>query len=361
MTCSRKHSTQSALTRRQFLTATSSLLGASTLAACAGEPSATMQATAVRTTTSTSNGETRVVEHLMGAVEIPANPQRVVTLHDLSLTTMALHLGFQPIGSHGRIGANGEETFTLGEGLSAAGLTHVGAFNAINFERLLTLEPDLIIGRSLEAPVYEELSAIAPTVLAPNEVSLDSIAFSAFVADLLNRTQRHEEFLALYEQKIALIKALVPNPQEVYVTHLFMFDAEGTILMQGGTSPIDQVIRDVGFSKREAVREMENDYTPGATGDNFYRLSLEVVPDLDADFVFNNYFKQGNNLTLDSSRDIENGPIWQQMYAVQQNQYINSNGGPVGGNGLFFLLNAADLIRAHIGERGFVTRAGGWD
>ena len=360
MTYSRKHLPQSALTRRQFLATTGSLLGASTLAACASEPNATGQATAVPTT-STGTAGTRVVEHLMGEVEIPANPQRVVTLHDLSLTTMALHLGFQPIGSHGRLDENGEELIFLGEGLSTAGLTHVGEFNAINFERLLTLEPDLIIGRSLEEPVYEELSTIAPTVLVPNEITLDSVAFTAFVADLLNRTQRHEELQTLYEDKIALIKALVPNPEEVYVTRLVMADAEGTILMQGGTTPVDQVIRDVGFSKREAVREMENEYTPDTTGDNLYRLGLEVVSDLDADFVFNNYFQQGSNLSLNISRDIENGPIWQQMYAVQQGQYINSNGGPVIGNGLFFLLNAADLIRTHIGERNFVTRAGGWD
>jgi len=306
--------------RRQFLTA-GLALGAGTLAACANQAVQPSQSPAVPSVAPSMPAATRTVNHLMGEVAIPVDPQRVVTLHDLGLTTMALHLGFQPIGSHGRLGANGEETFSLGEGFSSVGLTHVGAFDAINLERIIALQPDLIIGRSFEESIYDQLSQIAPTVLVPAAITADSVAYSAYLADLLNRTQRHEELAALYEAKIERIKLLVPNPQGVYVTALIMNSEDGVVQMFGGTLPIDKVFRDVGFSKRAAVRKMEEQFVPG--GDR-YTLSLETISDLDADFVFNNYYGSGSDISLNSSRVIETGSLWQQLNAVQQRQYINS-------------------------------------
>jgi iron complex transport system substrate-binding protein len=343
--------------RRQFLAA-SLALGAGTLAACANQAVQPSQITAMPNATPTTSAATKDVNHLIGEVEIPADPQRVVTLHDLGLTTMALHLGFQPIGSHGRIGANGEETFSLGEGFSPEGLTHVGASDAINIERIIALQPDLIIGRSFEEPIYDQLSQVAPTVLVPPEITADAVAYSAYLANLLNRTQRHEELVALYEAKIEQIKFLVPNPEELFVTALIMNSDDGVIQMFGGTLAIDKVFRDVGFNKRAAVREMEEQYVPG--GDR-YLLSLETIADLDADFVFNNYYGSGSDVSLISSQVVETGSIWQQLHAVQQRQYINSDAGLTYGSGMFYLLNAADLVRTHIGERAFVTNFGGWD
>ncbi|MEO0563018.1 MAG: ABC transporter substrate-binding protein [Chloroflexota bacterium] len=296
----------------------------------------------------------RTVEHLAGTTEIPADPQRVITLHDLGLTSAAIHLGFQPIGSLGRVGEGGDEFFIMAEGISSEGLTHVGAFTAVNFERVVELEPDLIIGRQFEMEIYDELSNIAPTVLMPPEVDNDDITYSAYLAALLNRTQRHEELVALYEEKIDLIKQLVPNPEEIYVTTFVMADAEGTIQIFGGTLPISRVVDEVGFSRRALVRDVYADYVPG---DERSRLSLEVLDDLDADFIFNNYWPW----TMEASADIENGPIWETLWAVQNNQYINSFGSLTYGTGMFYRINAADLVLTHIAERDFVTREGGWD
>src|SRR5690606_2836491 len=41
-------------------------------------------------------------------VDIPADPQRIVSLHDVSLTLPLLELGVIPVGSHGRTTAEGE-------------------------------------------------------------------------------------------------------------------------------------------------------------------------------------------------------------------------------------------------------------
>lgn len=273
---------------------------------------------------------------------------------------MALHLGFRPIGSHGRIGLNGEETLSLGEGFSPAGLTHVGVFNAINIERIIALKPDLIIGRLFEEPIYDQFSAIAPTILVPPDTTADPIAYSAYLANLLNRTDRHEELVALYKAKIEHIKALTPNPQDVYVTSMIMNSADGIVMMFGGTLPIDKVFRDVGFSKRKAVREAEEQLVLDPGSDRNL-LNLESMPDLDADFIFNNYYIDGSDISLNSSRVVEIGPIWQQLKAVQRRQYINSQDSLTYGDGMFYLLNAANLVQTHVGERVFVTNPDGWD
>ncbi|MCG8347912.1 MAG: hypothetical protein MI924_09055 [Chloroflexales bacterium] len=83
------------LTRRGFIIGAGGLLGAAALGACADQPVATDQEADPTAAAAASSGETRVVEHALGEVAIPADPQRVITLHDIGLTTMALHLGFQ--------------------------------------------------------------------------------------------------------------------------------------------------------------------------------------------------------------------------------------------------------------------------
>ncbi|MEM6431670.1 MAG: ABC transporter substrate-binding protein, partial [Deinococcota bacterium] len=303
----------------------------------------------------------RTVEHLAGTTEIPADPQRVMTLHDIGLTTMALHLGFQPFASQGRL-VDGKEYFYLGKGFNSEGLELAGTYPDFDLERILGLEPDLIIGRVWEEDIYDELSAIAPTVLVPVDIMSDDILFSEYMANILNRMDRHEAFVREYESIIDRIQRLVPNPEEITVTSVVIQDAEPTIMIFGGVLPIDKVIRDVGFSKREAIVDMETQFAAENMTDRF-RLSIEALPEIDADFIFNNYYlaPDGNYDSLAITEDFMSGPFWNSLFAVQNNQYIQVESNQTYGDGMFYLLNAANMVLTHVAERGFVTNEEGWD
>ncbi|MEL6406464.1 MAG: ABC transporter substrate-binding protein [Chloroflexota bacterium] len=291
----------------------------------------------------------RTVEHFMGETEIPADPQRIITLHDQGLTMVALELGVRPIGSHGRTSEDGTNFFRLGPGYLGEGIEHVGTFGAVNLERILELEPDLIIGRNFEEEIYDDLTSIAPTILVPSEIHFYPIPFSEYVATLLNRTERHDELVAQYEGTIERIRQLVPNYEEVYATALIMSGGEGEIFVRGFGMNIDTVLEDVGFNRREALQDIPFE---SATS-----LSLEVANTVDADFIFNHYW----DWTIGESASVENGPIWQSLWAVQNGQYITTYGLSTYGSAMYHLNNAAEMVLTHIGERDFITREGGWE
>ena len=105
------------------------------------------------------NGET-VVSHKYGETIMPENPQRIVCI---KMEDIALALGVENL-----VACRNFETFYLEDEVNALGVGTISVdeeANTINFEQVLSYEPDLIIIRdSFEQSIYDELSKIAPTI-----------------------------------------------------------------------------------------------------------------------------------------------------------------------------------------------------
>ncbi|MEM8621807.1 MAG: ABC transporter substrate-binding protein [Actinomycetota bacterium] len=105
----------------------------------------------------------RIVEHLYGATEIPADPQRIVALSEEFLLADLLSLGVTPVAST----SNDPDTFP---GIDPALTEGIEVIFTPDFdiEELAALEPDLLLGYGGvfdQAPGgYETISEIAPTV-----------------------------------------------------------------------------------------------------------------------------------------------------------------------------------------------------
>jgi len=105
----------------------------------------------------------REITHAMGVTDVPDAPQRVVILTNEG-TEALLAVGIEPVGAvrswlgnpwYAHIAAQME------------GVEMVGEESAVNLELIAALEPDLIIGNKLrQEKIYEQLSAIAPTVMS---------------------------------------------------------------------------------------------------------------------------------------------------------------------------------------------------
>ncbi|MGD1921518.1 MAG: hypothetical protein ACFCAD_23075 [Pleurocapsa sp.] len=84
---------------------------------------------------------TRLIEHSLGEAEIPANPQRIVTLHDSLLLSPAIALGVKPIAS---------TTYSAVDGIpfrevtpkQVKGIEILGDGHQPNLEKLLLLDQD---------------------------------------------------------------------------------------------------------------------------------------------------------------------------------------------------------------------------
>lgn len=99
---------------------------------------------------------TRIVNTLMGLIEVPVRPRRIVT--DWSIGHL-LALGEQPIGAPSTLLDNGG----LLDAYWNEGSADIGKHNEISHERILDLEPDLILTWNPEA--YASYARIAPTLV----------------------------------------------------------------------------------------------------------------------------------------------------------------------------------------------------
>ena len=104
------------------------------------------------------------IEHQFGTTEIPAEPDRVVTV-GFNDQDFVLALGVVPVGTREYMGYDYDARPWAAEQLDGEVLPTVGEAE-IDVEAVAALEPDLIVGiySFMDEDTYELLSGIAPTV-----------------------------------------------------------------------------------------------------------------------------------------------------------------------------------------------------
>ncbi|WFR64110.1 ABC transporter substrate-binding protein [Paenibacillus amylolyticus] len=105
-----------------------------------------------------NSGATRTYKSLSGDVEIPAEPKRIVT--DMYVSDL-LALGVKPVGA---VQYYLENPFYADQ---VAGIESIGDRAAVSMEKVIALNPDLIITYSDQASEIESYQKIAPTVVIP--------------------------------------------------------------------------------------------------------------------------------------------------------------------------------------------------
>jgi len=105
------------------------------------------------------------IENRFGTTEIPAEPQRVVTV-GFNDQDFVLGLGVTPVGERENLGDYDATTRPWAEELLPAEEIPTVGGAEINLEAVAALEPDLIVGvySFMDQTVYDQLSGIAPTL-----------------------------------------------------------------------------------------------------------------------------------------------------------------------------------------------------
>lgn len=214
-------------------------------------------------------------------VDIPADPQRIVSLHDQSITIPLLELGVVPVGSHGRTTEDGTPYIRSARMLTGADfdnsdIAFMGNFPA-DIEAVAAAEPDLIITVDAQSEILDQLETIAPTIVLDNAARAEYGLYST-LADLTG-TQRQLEMLeARYRHQIAEITALVDTAD---VTVNVIQGSGGELAVWHSYFNLGRVLRDAGFAFPRIVDAIPEGESA--------RWSGEVLPQLDADFVFVTY------------------------------------------------------------------------
>lgn len=148
---------------------------------------------------------TRTVAHDQGETEVPAEPERVVTLDSPHLDA-ALSLGVTPVGS---VRSSVDEGLPAYLGDRVDGVETVGTIEEPDLEAIAALQPDLVLSATVRhEEIYEELSQIAPTVFTPSSGTSWKDGF-LLVAEALALGEEGDAALAAYNDRVEGVGAAV--------------------------------------------------------------------------------------------------------------------------------------------------------
>lgn len=275
------------------------------LAACqpsgVGEPAATAAAD--------EGGFPLTIEHAMGETTIPDRPLRVVAL-DPSYVDATLLLGAELVG-YAEYRQDPEQPFApyLGDvSDETANAVNVGTIAEPDLEKILELEPDLIISAKVrQEALYPQLAKIAPTVFSESTGPTwkENVVL---LGTALGKKAEAEAAVAAYEERAAAVGAeiLAAYPDTTY--SLLRFAGEDTARLYSSDSFIGEIMADMGLPRPESA--------PDTTESILVPLSAEQILEADAGLVLVSTWEP-DGAEGDASRaqrdQFESNPLWQRL------------------------------------------------
>ncbi|OMF13760.1 ABC transporter substrate-binding protein [Paenibacillus amylolyticus] len=262
--------------------------------------------------TDETTGERTVKDDLGHDVIVPAKTERVFAPY---LEDSLLTLGVKPVaqwasGTKGHVYLQDQlsdvPTLDFSSGLPSP-------------EALMSYNPDFIIlhtAQYAENGVYESYSKIAPTYVFTN-ASGDVEKSLQIIGDLLGKTAEAEKAIATYHAKVESAKAELAKVAEGKKAAIIRFAPRGISMMGGNYFSGYVVYEQLGLGKPKLV-ESENSAI----------VSTEVLPEIDADFIFT--VEQGPG----SMKEMTETNVWNSMPAVKAGHVYAVEPAPWLGGGL---------------------------
>lgn len=267
----------------------------------------------------TSNQDCYIVRHVVGETCVPTDPKRIVALDSNTLEYL-LALGIKPTGA--------VLTSEFARYLDTEGITNIGSADEPSLEKILTLQPDLIIGTDYYEAVYQQSTKIAPTVLWGDALWNGSghsgewkKAFMSF-AELLQKTEDAEQSMNAYYQRLNQFKQqmgerlqqtavsvvrLYPDRINLYLKDSFC----GTVLQDAGLPRPDSQAIDAATASKQFGNAIQ------------VSISKEVLEQADGDVMFvwtGENTAEANQQAQKKLVELKSDPLWQRLNVVQQNQ-----------------------------------------
>lgn len=246
--------------------------------------------------------ETRVISTVMGDVEIPVNPKKIVAagyLGDL------LALGVKPIGAP-QFHMDNPFLKDLSVGIADIG-------NEISLEKTLALEPDLII-TSIDAD-YEQFSKIAPTVvILPGSIKTFTEELQV-IADIVGKQQEAKAWIETFDKSAAdarqQLSSVIGSDETVGI--YIMTDKDFYVLGDGLGRGGQAIYNALQLKAPELVQTDILD-----KGESYKQVSLEKLPDYAADHVFLSVELEEENKKTET--DLLDRALWKGLTAVKNDQ-----------------------------------------
>lgn len=252
-----------------------------------------------------SGGDTRVVDHLLGETEIPDEPERVATLWASTMSAMVA-MGEPPAGY--AFNAEPVPGVDVPADFDVEQMEYLGHSQELDFERIAEFDPDVILATGVHEESYDQLSAIAPTVV------LDWGGTGAWkehltdVAEVLGMPDAAADVEAEYQARVDEVAEAIGSPSDIEVS-VVRFHAE-ELRLEVRNSFAGQILDDVGLA-RPAPQDIEVEES------GFEPVSLERLPDGDGDAMFVFTIADANDDAPNLLEQARSNPLWDNLDAVQ--------------------------------------------
>lgn len=220
--------------------------------------------------------ETKKVIDLMGEVQVPVNPRRIIVTDGDEALQPVVALGIQPVGAS-RPSNTGSYSKWIIDRLPAD-MGYIGETYEPNYETVLGLEPDLIIMSNDDLPdlkgMYRRYSQIAPTFLVNTEPFLWRESLRS-IAAVTGRAAEAKALLDRYDVRVAQVRAKLAS--SIGTATVARVRSNLVRYMLQDTSFTWSVLKDVGF-RASSQQEI-------SANDAYVNISLERLDILDAGLI----------------------------------------------------------------------------
>ncbi|GEM32286.1 Fe2+-enterobactin ABC transporter substrate-binding protein [Nocardia neocaledoniensis NBRC 108232] len=263
----------------------------------------------------------REVPSAKGPIKVPADPQRVVVLNG-NLAGYLYDLEAKVVAADPRLlgvpNKPGEFPTGWAEDAKAQGTQAVQSGDNINLEFIAAQRPDLIIGGGQGYPgqqsvnAYDQLSAIAPTVLMPTETTnwQDQLRF---IAETVNKPANVDTLIANYHAKLTEAKSKIKPPAGATVVFQSIKSQKPTVFVP--TAALPALLAEVGFTLDTQVEAKAGNPAKEQSAD-FISFSPELINTvIDAPVLFTIPLSGGRSL-----EELRADPLYASLPSFQQNK-----------------------------------------
>lgn len=245
--------------------------------------------------------KTFTYESETGPVEVPSNPKRVILLS--GFTGNVLSLGVNVVGVD--VWSKNNPTFT-------EEMKDVAEVSDENLEKIIELDPDLIIGLS-NIKNLDKLKEIAPTVTY-TWGKLDYLSQHVEIGKLLNKEKEAQAWVDDFKERSEKageeIRAKIG--EDATVTVFEAFDKQLYVFGNNWARGTEILYQAMNLKMPEKVKEM-------ALKDGYYTVSAEVLPEYAGDYVIISKYA-GADISFQKTNTYKNIP------AVKNNHVYEMEG-----------------------------------
>ena len=254
---------------------------------------------------------TRTVKDATGrAVEVPANPKRIVTLTQEELDAV-LALGVKPVGITNGQGLNKPPAYLADK---VEGIDIVGNLLQPVMDKVVAAKPDLILAGDIQdEQVLKQLREITPATLvtmAPTDdwkLSLRGIGNALNKLDVANKViSEHESAAKAAGEKLGKNKGA-----EVSIVR---WNPDGPSWMENKQFA-SGIALEMGLKRPETQNKDGNAHTPS--------LSLEKINEIDGDWLFLSTLTSDGEQAL---KEVQSKAAYKELDAVKEGHVVTVNG-----------------------------------